>query len=156
MEVIYQVGRDHPVDLKRVMPGSVGSGNYEHLLTLVPVEFRGSTARFCFVGRSDVTILRDGVRNPHPPQSAVSPAWPFLNLVLKLKTGDVIRVGLGLIDFKLLSVDRGRATIKATMLVDGLMLITEPLSGSQELSVRDMIDRMNRGEDYRTGGLPSA
>ena len=60
MEVTTQVGRDHPVDLKRVVPSSDGSVIYEHLLTFVPVEFRGGTVKFCFVGRSDVTILREG------------------------------------------------------------------------------------------------
>ncbi len=153
MEVTTQVGRDHPVDLKRVVPGSTGSTSYEHLLTVVPVEFRGGTVKFCFVGRSDVTILRDGARNLRPPDSAVRPAGRFSNLAMTLRAGDVIKVGLGLIDLKLLSVDRGRATIKATMLVDRLLLNTEPLCGSQELNLRGIIDRLNRGEDYRSDAL---
>jgi hypothetical protein len=153
MEVTTQVGRDHPVDLKRVVSGSTGSARYEHLLTLVPVEFRGGTVKFCFVGRSDVTILRDGARNLHPPDSAVRPAGRFSNLAMTLRAGDVIKVGLGLLDLTLLSVDRGRATIKATMLADRLLLNTEPLAASQDLNLRGIIDRLNRGEDYRSDAL---
>jgi hypothetical protein len=168
MELLTQIGRDHPVDLLRVVPGTTGSATYELLLVLVPVEFRGGTVKFCFLGRSDVTILRDGARNLHPTQSAAMSSGRFSNLVMKLRAGDVIKVGLGLIDLKLLSadcdvikaglglidltllsVDHGRATIKATMLVDHLLLKTVPLEGSQELNVRGMIDRLNRGEDYR-------
>lgn len=151
MDVIYQVSRDHSVDLQQVVPDSRGHATYERLLVLVPVEFRGGTVKFCFVARSDVTILRDGVANLNPPRSSVRRDASFLNLVLKLKAGDVIHVGLGLARFEVLSVDHGRATIKATMLVPSLLLNTEPpFPGSQgELSVRDMIDRLNRGEDSR-------
>jgi hypothetical protein len=72
---------------------------------------------------------------------------------MTLRAGDVIKVGLGLVDLTLLSVDRGRATIKATMHVDRLLLNTEPLAGSQELNLRGIIDRLNRGEDYRSDAL---
>ena len=70
MEVTTQVGRDHPVDLKRVVFASDGSATYEHLLTFVPVEFRGGTVKFCFLGRSDVTILREGARKWQPSGSS--------------------------------------------------------------------------------------
>jgi hypothetical protein len=153
MEVTTQVGRDHPVDLKRVVSVAGGSVNHEHLLTVVPVEFRGGTVRFCFVGRSDVTILRDSARNLQPPESAVRQPGRFSNLAMTLRAGDVIKVGLGLIDLKLVSVSRGRATIKATILADRLLLITEPLCDSQELNLRSIIERLNRGEDYRSDAL---
>jgi hypothetical protein len=153
MEVTTQVGRDHPVDLKRVVCAVGGSVNYEHLLTVVAVEFRGGTVRFCFVGRSDVTILRDGARNLLPPESAVRPPGKFSNLAMTLRAGDVIKVGLGLLDLKLVSVNRGRATIKATMLTDRLLLNTEPLCQSQDLNLRSIIERLNRGEDYRSDAL---
>ncbi|MGC8640687.1 MAG: hypothetical protein ACP5XB_12520 [Isosphaeraceae bacterium] len=153
MEVTTQVGRDHPVDLKRVVLGSSGTVSYEHLLTLVPVEFRGGTVKFCFVGRSDVTILRQGARNVRPPESAVRPSGRFSNLAMTLRAGDVIKIGLGLIDLQLLAVDRGRATIKTTMHVDRLLLNTEPLDDAQELNLRGIIDRLNRGEDYRSDAL---
>jgi hypothetical protein len=150
MEVITELGRDHPVDLKQVESGTSGSATYAHLLTLVPVEFRGGTVRFCFVGRSDVDILRDGARNRQPPLSALRPPGRFTNLAMTLRAGDVIKVGLGLIDVELLSVHHGRATVKVTMLADRLLLSLEQLSGSQELNLRVMMDRLNRGEDYRT------
>lgn len=153
MEVTTQVGRDHPVDLKRVVSDSTGSAGYEHLLTLVPVQFRGGAVKFCFVGRSDVTILRDGARKARPPALATRPAGWFSNLAMTLRVGDVIRIGLGLMDIELLSVDRGRATIKVTMLVDRLLLNTTPLAGLQELNLRGIVDRLNRGEDYRSDAL---
>ena len=65
----------------------------------------------------------------------------------------MIKVGTGLIDLRLLSVDRGRATIKATLLADRLLLATEPLEDSHELNLRGIIDRLNRGEDYRSDAL---
>jgi len=153
MEVTTQVGRDHPVDLKRAVSNAEGSLTYEHLLTFVPVEFHGGTVKFCFVGRSDVTILREGARKWQPPESSVRPVGRFSNLALTLRAGDVIKVGMGLIDLKLLSAHRGRATIKATLLDDRLLLNTEPLEGSHELNLRGIIDRLNRGEDYRSDAL---
>jgi hypothetical protein len=153
MEVTTQVGRDHPVDLKRVVAGSDGSVSYEHLLTFVPVEFRGGTVKFCFVGRSDVTILREGARNWQPPESSVRPGGRFSNLALTLRAGDVIKIGMGLIDLKLLSANRGRATIKTTLLADRLLLNTEPLEDTHELNLGGIIDRLNRGEDYRSDAL---
>ena len=62
MEVIAQVGRDHPVDLKRVVMNPDGSQVHEHLLTIVPVSLRGGTAKICFLGRSDVHIVRQEAR----------------------------------------------------------------------------------------------
>ncbi len=151
MDVIYQVSRDHDVALIRVAPDSTGCASYEHLLVLVPVEFRGGTVKFCLLARSDVTILRDNARNSSPRPSAPRPVGSFTNLVVKLSAGDSIHVGPGLTDFKLLSIDRGRATIQATMRVNGLLLDTEPPSpGSHEESdLHDMIDRLNRGDVYR-------
>jgi hypothetical protein len=130
-----------------------GSVGYEHLLTLVPVQFRGGTVKFCFVGRSDVNILREGARNWNPPASAERPSGRFTNLAMTLKAGDVIKVGTGLIDLKLRSVKAGRATISATLLVDRLLLNMEPLAGSQELNLRGIIERLNRGQDYRSDAL---
>ena len=78
MEVTTQVGRDHPVDLKRVVSDADGLVTYEHLLTFVPVEFRGGTVKFCFVGRSDVAIVREGARNRQPPESSpLEYRWRF-------------------------------------------------------------------------------
>ena len=153
MEVTTQVGRDHPVDLKRAVSDAAGSLTYEHLLTFVPVEFHGGTVKFCFVGRSDVTILREGARKLQPSQSSARPVGRFSNLALTLRAGDVIKVGMGLINLKLLSSSRGRATIKATLLDDRLLLNTEPLEDSHELNLRGIIDRLNRGEDYRSDAL---
>jgi hypothetical protein len=153
MEVTTQVGRDHPVDLKRVVTNPDGSAAYEHLLTLVAVQFRGGTVKFCFVGRSDVNILRAGARNWNPPDSVSRPQGRFTNLAMTLKAGDVIKVGTGLIDLKLLAVKAGRATITATMLGDRLLLNMEPLARPQELNLRGIIERLNRGEDYRSDAL---
>jgi hypothetical protein len=153
MEVTTQVGRDHPVDLKRVVTNSDGSIAYEHLLTMVPVQFRGGTVKFCFVGRSDVNILRAGARNWNPPESASRPAGRFTNLAMTLKTGDVIKVGTGLMDLKLQAVRGGRATITATMLAERLLLNMEPLATAHEFNLRGIIQRLNRGEDYRSSAL---
>ena len=153
MEVTSQVGRDHPVDLKRVVSGADGSVTYEHLVTFVPVEFRGGTVKFCFVGRSDVTILREGARKRQPPESSARQERRFSCLALTLRAGDVIQIGTGLIDLKLVSANRGRATIRTTELAERLLLKTEPLEDSHELNLRDMIDRLNRGEDYRSDAL---
>jgi hypothetical protein len=153
MDVTFQIARDHAVDLSRVLPDSANSATFQPLLIFVPVEFRGGSVKFCFIGRSDVTILREGARSVHPPQSSARSPARFSNLVMTLRAGDVVKGGLGLMDLKLLTVDRGRATIKATMLVDHLLLRLEPLGGSQERSVRDIIDRLNRGEDYRSDAL---
>ena len=60
---------------------------------------------------------------------------------------------MGLIDLKLLSASRGRATIKTTLLADRLLLNTEPLDDSHELNLRGIVDRLNRGEDYRSDAL---
>jgi hypothetical protein len=155
MDVSTQIGRDHPIDLQRVVTNPDGSATHEHLLTFIPVQFRGGNVKFCFLGRSDVNILRDGARNWHPPATASStrPAGRFSNLAMTLKSGDLIRVGTGLLDLRLLSVCRGRATIKATILSDGLLLNLEPLSDGQELNLRRIIERLNRGADYRSDAL---
>ena len=60
MDVLSQIGRDQPVDLKRVVTGPDGSIVHEHLLTFIPVQFRGGAVKFCFLGRSDVNVLREG------------------------------------------------------------------------------------------------
>ena len=93
----------------------------------MPVEFRGGTVKFCFVGRSDVTILREGRGTGSLAESSSRPGGRFSNLALTLRAGDVIKIGIGLIDLKLLSASRGRATIKTTLLADRLLLNTEPL-----------------------------
>src|SRR5208337_2834841 len=69
MEVSAQIEIDHPIDLKRVVTNPGGSATHEHLLTFIPVQFRGGNVKFCFVGRSDVHILREGARNWNPPAS---------------------------------------------------------------------------------------
>jgi hypothetical protein len=153
MDVSAQIGRDHPVDLKRVVTNPDGSATHEHLLTFIPVQFRGGTVKFCFVGRSDVHILREGARNWNPPESNMRPVGRFSNLAMTLKAGDLIKVGTGLIDLRLMSVCRGRATIKATILADGLLLNLEPLGAPQELNLRRMIERLNQGADYRSNAL---
>jgi hypothetical protein len=153
MDVSTQIGRDHPVDLKRVVTNPDGSATHEHLLTFIPVQFRGGTVKFCFVGRSDVHILREGARNWSPPETNKRPVGRFSNLAMTLKSGDVIKVGTGLIDLRLMSVCRGRATIKATILADCLLLNLEPLGAPQELNLRRMIERLNQGADYRSDAL---
>ena len=172
MEVSTQIELDHPIDLKRAVTNPDGSATHEHLLTFIPVQFRGGTVKFCFVGRSDVNILREGARNCNPPASNMRPAGRFSNLAMTLKTGDLIRVGTGLLDLKkrddndlnkilirvgtglldlrLMSVSRSRATIRATILADGLLLNLEPLGDCQELNLRGIIERLNRGADYRS------
>jgi hypothetical protein len=153
MDVSTQIGRDHPVDLKRVVTNADGSVTHEHLLTFIPVQFRGKTVKFCFVGRSDVNILREGARNCNPPQSDLRRSGRFSNLAMTLKAGDLIKVGTGLLDLRLMSVGRGRAAIKATIIADGLLLNFEPLGERQELNLRGIIERLNRGADYRIDAL---
>ncbi len=149
MDVLTQIGRDHPVDLKRVVVNPDGSITHEHLLTFVPVQFRGGAAKFCFVGRSDVNVLREGARNCNPPAGHNRRPARFTNLAITLKAGDLIKVGTGLLDLRLLALNRGRATIKATILADGLLLNMEPLGECQELNLRRIIERLNQGDDYR-------
>ena len=84
MEVTAQVGRDHPVDLKRVTMNPDGSQVHEHLLTIVPVSFRGRTAKFCFVGRSDVHIVRQDARKQAPPESSQRTTSQFTNLAMTI------------------------------------------------------------------------
>ena len=126
---------------------------HEHLLTLIPVQFRGGTVKFCFVGRSDVNILREGARNGHPPESSLRPAGRFSNLAMTLKTGDLIKVGTGLLELRLLSVTRGRATIRVTIMAKDLLLNLEPLGEGQEFNLRTIVERLNRGADYRSDAL---
>lgn len=153
MDVSTQIGRDHPVDIKRVVTNPDGSVTHEHLLTFIPVQFRGGTVKFCFVGRSDVNILREGARNCSPPASHTRSTVRFSNLAMTLKAGDLIKVGTGLLDLRLMSVSRGRATIKATIKAEGLLLNLEPLGERQELNLRGIIERLNRGADYRSDAL---
>ncbi len=153
MDVLSQIGRDQPVDLKRVVTGPDGSVIHEHLLTFIPVQFRGGAVKFCFLGRSDVNVLREGARNRNPPESHNRTTARFSNLAITLKAGDLIKVGTGLLDLRLVSVNRGRATIKTTILADGLLLNLEPLGDYQELNLRRIIDRLNQGADYRSDAL---
>ena len=62
-------------------------------------------------------------------------------------------MGTGLLDLRVMSVSRGRATIRATILADGLLLNLEPLGDYQELNLRGIIERLNRGADYRSDAL---
>ena len=153
MDVSARIGRDHPVDLKRVVTDPDGSIVHEHLLTFIPVQFRGKTVKFCFVGRADVRILREGARNCNPPEAEPRRSERFSNLAMTLKAGDLIKVGAGLLDLRLISVDRGRAVIKATIIAAGLLLNLEPLGECQELNLRRIIERLNRGADYRSDAL---
>ncbi len=153
MDVSTQIGRDHPVDLKRVVRHSDGTLLHEHLLTFLPVQFRGGSAKFCFVGRSDVHIIREGARNGQPPATSTRPARQFTNLAMTLRGGDRIKVGTGLIELQLLAVDRSRATIRISILSENLLLNLEPLAGTQELNLRGMIERLNQGADYRSDAL---
>ena len=153
MEVTAQVGRDHPVDLKRVTMNPDGSQVHEHLLTIVPVSFRGRTAKFCFVGRSDVHIVRQDARKQVPPESSQRTASQFTNLAMTLQAGAVIKVGPGLMELRLIAVSRGLATIKAAVGADGLLLNLEPLAQPQELNLRRIIERLNQGHDYRSDAL---
>ena len=135
MEVTTQVGRDHPVDLKRVVFASDGSAT---------------------TSISSPSCPSSSAAAPSSSASWAAPTWPssgkapavaasglvgqaaglFSNLALTLRAGDVIKVGTGLIDLRLLSVSRGRATIRATLLADRLLLTTEPLEDSHELNLR--------------------
>ena len=153
MEVSTQIEIDHPIDLKRLVTNPDGSTTHEQLLTFIPVQFRGGTVKFCFVGRSDVNILREDARNCNPPAFNMRPARRFSNLAMTLKTGDLIRVGTGLLNLRVISVSRNRATIRATILADGLLLNLEPLGDYQELNLRGIIERLNRGADYRSDAL---
>jgi hypothetical protein len=153
MEVIAQVGRDHPVDLKRVVMNPDGAQVHEHLLTIVPVSFRRGTAKFCFLGRSDVHIVRQEARKQAPPESSERTASGFTNLAMTLQAGTVVKVGPGLLELSLIAVSRGLATIKAAVRADGLLLNLEPLAQPQELSLRRIIERLNQGQDYRSDAL---
>ncbi len=153
MDVSTQIGRDHPVDLKRVVTKLDGSVTHEHLLTFVPVQFRGGAVKFCFVGRSDVCILREAARNSNPPESHKRSAVRFTNLAMTLRAGDLIKVGTGLLNLRLMSVNRGRATIRATILADGLLLNLEPLGDCEQLNLHRIIERLNLGADYRSDAL---
>jgi hypothetical protein len=152
MELESQVGRDHPVDLKRLL-NSEGSSTYEHLLTFVAVEIRGGKARICFLGRSDVNIVREGARNPLPAGSPNRIAGRYSNLAMTLRPGELVRVGPGLLDLRLIAAGGGKIKIRASMLSRGLLLNTEPLGDQQELNIRGMIERLNRGQDYRCSAL---
>jgi len=153
MEVSTQIEIDHPIDLKRLVTNPDGSTTHEHLLTFIPVQFRGGTVKFCFVGRSDVNILREGARNCNPPESNLRPAGRFSNLAMTLKVGDLIKVGTDLLDLRLMAVSQGRVTIRATIRADGLLLNLEPLGDCQELNLHLMIERLNQGADYRSDAL---
>ena len=48
-------------------------------------------------------------------------------------------MGTGLLDLRLMSVSRGRATIRVTILADDLLLNLEPLGDYQELNLRGII-----------------
>ncbi len=153
MEVTAQVGRDHPVDLKRVVMNPDGSQVHEHLLTIVPVSFRGGSAKFCFLGRSDVHIVRQEARKQAPPESPRRMAFRFTILAMTLRAGAVVKVGPGLVELSLIAVSRGLATIKAAVRADGLLLNLEPLAQPQELILRRIIERLNQGQDYRSDAL---
>jgi hypothetical protein len=153
MDVSTQIGRDHPVDLKRVVTNPDGSVTHEHLLTFIPVQIRGGSVKICFVGRADLNILREGARNCAPRESNHRTSGRFTNLAMTLKTGDLVKVGAGILDVRLLSVTRGRATIKATMIGEGLLLNLEPLGEYQELNLQRIIERLNLGADYRSDAL---
>ncbi len=153
MEVTAQVGRDHPVDLKRVVMNPDGSQVHEHLLTIVPVSFRGGAAKFCFLGRSDVHIVRQEARKQAPPESPGRMASRFTILAMTLRAGAVVKVGPGLVELSLIAVSRGLATIKAAVRADGLLLNLEPLAQPQELILRRIIERLNQGQDYRSDAL---
>ncbi len=152
MELESQVGRDHPVDLKRLLNAD-GSSTYEHLLTFVAVEIRGGKARICFLGRSDVNIVRKCARNSQPADSPHRTAGRFCNLAMTLRPGELVKIGPGLLDLRLTAASGGKIKIKATMLSRGLLLNTEPLGNHQELNIRGMIERLNRGQDYRSSAL---
>lgn len=154
MEVTTLVGRDHPVDLKRVVLSGPGSpGSFEHLVTLVPAQFRAGTVKVCFVGRSDITFLRADARNDRPPPGVERRAARFTNLAMTLKPGDVVRVGPDLMDLKLLSVGRAAARLALTLRSPGLLLNLEPLSGSQQLDLHGLIEKLNHGQEYRSDAL---
>ena len=155
MEVTAQVGHDHPVDLKRVACSGPGlPGAIEHLLTFVPARFRGSTVKVCFVGRGDVTFLRAGARNDQPsrPRPQQAPAR-FTNLAMTLRPGDVVRVGPELMELTVVTVGRGSAIFRLALHAQELLLNLEPLSEAQHLDLHALIDRLNRGEDYRSDAL---
>lgn len=154
MEVTAQIRRDHPVDIKQfVSPGPGLPGNLDHLFTLVPVQFRGTTVKVCFVGRGDITFLRAGARNENPPPSAERRPARYTNLAMTLKPGDKVAVGPGLMDLTVISVGRGHVLLCLGLRSPGLILNLEPLSETQHLDLRQMIDRLNRGEDYRSDAL---
>jgi len=152
MELESQLGRDHPVDLKRLSRAE-GTASYEHLLTFVPVEIRAGQARICFLGRGDVNILREGARKAAPPATPGRESVRFSNLAMTLRPGDVVRIGPGLIDLTLQAVARGRIKIRVAMRAEGLLLNMEPLEALQELNLRNIVDRLDRGEDYRIHAL---
>lgn len=153
MEVIAQVGRDHPVDIKRVTINRDGSQVHEHLLTIVPVSLRGGTAKFCFLGRSDVQIVRQNASKQDPPKSSPRLTSQFTNLAMTLRAGAVVKVGPGLMELRLIAVSQGLATIKAAVEADGLLLNLEPLAQPQELNLHRIIERLNQGHDYRSNAL---
>jgi hypothetical protein len=154
MEVTAQVGRDHPVDLKRVVLSSPGlPGTFEQLLTFLPARFQGTAVKVCFVGRGDVTFLRADARNDKPSASREPNASRFTNLAITLRPGDVVKVGPDLLDLKLISVGRGSAVFGLTLRAHDLLLNLEPMSDALHLDLHAMIDRLNRGEDYRSDAL---
>jgi hypothetical protein len=152
MELESRLGRDHPVDVKR-LSRTEGSASYEHLLTFIPVEIRGGKARICFLGRADVNIVREGARKAMSPESPARSAGRFSNLAMTLRPGDVIKIGPGLMELRLESVVRGRIKVKASVLADGMLVNMEPLEYQQELNLRSIVDRLDRGEDYRSSAL---
>jgi hypothetical protein len=153
MDVSTQVGRDHPIDLKRLSSNPNGSVAQEHLLTFVPVEFRGGAVKFCFVGRSDVDILRAGARNSKPPELPKRSPGRFSNLAMTLRAGDLVSVGTKLLTIQVISVAGNQAVLKMALQSEDLLLNLMPLGTRQELNLREIVERLNRGSDYRSDAL---
>jgi hypothetical protein len=130
-----------------------GSATYEHLLTFVAVEIRGGKARICFLGRSDVNIVREGARNLVPAGATSRAPGRFSNLAITLRPGDLVSIGPGLLELRLTAASGGKIRFKASMLSRGLLLNTEPLGNEQELNIRSIVDRLNGGQDYRCSAL---
>ena len=151
MEVTTQIGRDHPVDLKRVASTAHGSVTTSISSPSCPsssAAARSSSASWAApTWPSSAKVRGTGSLPTRAGRGAGSAT------LLTLRAGDVIKVGMGLIDLKLLSSSRGRATIRTTLLADRLLLNTEPLEDIHELNLRGIVERLNRGEDYRSDAL---
>jgi hypothetical protein len=152
MDVESTFRKDHPFDLKRPLRDAGRSGNFEHLVTVVPVKFRPSSVETCFLARPDVSILRQSARTRHPGKPGERRDTGIKILKLTLGIGDPVEIGPGLMVLSVMDVSRGKARFRLTP-SEGLLLELSQLDDSRELNLRAIVELLERGLDYRSRAL---